>query len=319
MKISRELKAAFIVISSLLLLIWGLSYLKGDDLLSKNKTLFFHLDNVEGLSSASTVTYMGLQIGKVKSVKYDNQKKANIVEIIVDSKIPISKTSVASVYESSPIGGKNVAIFHDDTNTELTVNKDFLSSEIKLGMLSEFTNSLKPIEGKASDLLDNSNKMIININDILDEETKRNLRNSVKSLNASLNDLTTTTQLINNILKDNKDNINKTTANLTNITNDFAKISNDLTEANFKETVNNLESTLNNFNQLLEDMQKGKGSLGKLMKDEALYNNLEGVSRELEALLSDFKTNPKRYVHFSVFGKKNEQYVPKDTIIIKMN
>ncbi len=323
MKISREIKAAFIVISSLLSIIWGFSYLKGDNLLTKNKSLFFYVANAEGLSSASVVTYNGLQIGKVKAIGFDYDKKTNLIEIAVENNIPISKTSIASIYEPSPIGGKNIAIIHDDSNTEMTVHKDFIASEIKLGMLSEFTNTLKPLEGKATDLLDNSNKMIVNINDILDEETKQNLKNSINSLNASLKDLNQTTKLINSMLSDNKENLTKTTDNLKTISANFSKVSDQLASANIEEAVNNLEKTLATVNNLMSDIQNGQGSMGKLMKDEKLYNNLEGVSREMELLLADFKQNPKRYVHFSIFGKKNEKYEgsskQKDTIILTVD
>ncbi len=319
MKISREIKAAIIVISSLLLFIWGFSFLKGSDLLTSNKTLYFHLENVEGLSTASIVTYNGLPIGKVNNISFDAKNLTNLVEIMVQSNIPISKTSIAKIYEPSPIGAKTVAIVHDATNQEMVQNKDFLKSEVALGMLSQVTSSLKPIEQKLTTLLDDADVTVKSINEVLDEKTKENLRNSMESLSITLAQLTQTTKTINAMLAENQSSIKSSTKNLEKVTGNFSKISDSLAAANWLQTMKSLEKTLQSVDGLMADLQAGKGTMGKLMKDEKMYQNLEGASRELEQLLADFKKNPKRYVHFSLFGKKNEAYqsTKRDSIVIK--
>lgn len=100
---------------------------------------------------------------------------------------------------------------------------------------------------------------------------------------------------------------------LAGISEDLSEVSTSLADANLKETINGLQSTITNFDALLNDIEQGEGSVGKLMKDEGLYNNLEGALGQLEALLEDMKLNPKRYVHFSLFGKKNKPYNTTET------
>ena len=112
---------------------------------------------------------------------------------------------------------------------------------------------------------------------------------------------------------DLKSSISSTLNNFSEISEDLTEVSANLVDANLKETINGLQSTVSNFDTLLSAIDKGEGSVGKLMKDEGLYNNLEGALGQLQALLEDMKLNPKRYVHFSLFGKKNKPYSQAET------
>jgi phospholipid/cholesterol/gamma-HCH transport system substrate-binding protein len=165
-------------------------------------------------------------------------------------------------------------------------------------------------------MLDDSDLMVKNINDILDETTKQNLKSSIAELNKTLSEFSVASKNVNEILADNKSKINSTMTNLDKMSANFSKMSDSLARANLVQTVKNLEKTLASVDKIMADIEKGNGTLSKLVKDDAMYNNFTKTSKELELLLQDFRLNPTRYVNVSLFGKKNKPYLApvNDTI-----
>jgi len=308
LKISKEIKTAILVISSILLFIWGYSFLKGKDILENYKTVYVLYDSVEGLTSSAIVTFNGLNIGKVEKITYQEDTHKLKVQLQLKGSINISKTSKAVIYEPGFIGGKQIMIVPDYTNNEKVENDDFLIGEEKPGLTSELSQKLVPLQQKMESVLANMDAMLINVNATLDPKTQKNIQSSVEHLNTVLQDFAVVTKQINGLIADNKQKINHSMANLEKTTANFSKISDTLAKAELGKTIQTLEKTLANANSILDGINKGEGSMGKLMKDEKLYQNMEGATKELELLLRDMKLNPKRYVHFSLFGKKPKEY-----------
>lgn len=308
MKISREIKTAILVIASMLLFIWGYSFLKGRDLLSNNNTFYVKYSNVDGLIPSSPVTINGLIVGKVMSIELDASWNS-LVEIQINSDYKITKGSVAELYSPGPIGGKQIAVIPNGKSSELLPSGDFLVPSIKLGLTEVVSNEIKPIKDKLNDVLGNANTMLVSINEVMDAETKVNLKKSIENLNSVLIELRQAETSVNNMLLENKTKINSTISNLEKTSGNFSKISDSISKANLNQVVKNLEKTLATVDKLLVDMQSGKGTLGKLAKDETLYTNFTKTSKELELLLQDVRLNPTRYVNVSLFGKKNKPYV----------
>lgn len=308
MKITREIKTAILVIGSILLFIWGYSFLKGQNLFNNHKTLFVEYENVEGLTASAPVTISGKVIGKINGIKLNNNGKLVVELQINEDDFPISKTSVAQIYEPGFIGGKQIAIIPNYKDTKLVVDGDYINSNIKLGLTDEVGQKLAPTQKKIDGLLTDADKLVVNLNSVLDEQTKQNLKQSISNLNKTLTEINTATQKVNGMLVTNEQNINASMANLNKTTSNFAKISDDLEKAKLGQTVKNLEATLDNVNKMLADMNSGKGTMGKLMKDEAMYNNFTKASKELELLLQDLRLHPTRYVNVSLFGKKEKPY-----------
>ena len=308
MKISREIKTAILVIASMLLFIWGYSFLKGRDLLSNNNTFYVKYSNVDGLIPSSPVTINGLIVGKVMSIELDATWNS-LVEIQINSDYKITKGSVAELYSPGPIGGKQIAVIPNGKSSELLPSGDFLVPSIKLGLTEVVSNEIKPIKDKLNDVLGNANTMLVSINEVMDAETKVNLKKSIENLNSVLIELRQAETSVNNMLLENKTKINSTITNLEKTSGNFSKISDSISKANLNQVVKNLEKTLATVDKLLVDMQSGKGTLGKLAKDETLYTNFTKTSKELELLLQDVRLNPTRYVNVSLFGKKNKPYV----------
>ncbi|MCZ8090541.1 MlaD family protein [Flavobacterium sp.] len=307
MKITREIKTAVLVIASILLFIWGYSFLKGKDLLSNYQTFYVKYDNVEGLINSAPVTINGLVVGKVHSIKL-NKDWTSLVELQINGDYQITKNSVAELYSPGPIGGKQISIIPNTKTTEFAVSGDYLGSSSKLGLTEEVSKQIKPIKYKLDKVLENANTMLVNINQVLDDKTKQNLRSSLENLNATLAEFKEVSNSANQMLADNKGKISTTMTNVEKASANFSKVSDSIAKANIGQTVKNLEKTLANVDKLMADIQSGKGTLGKLAKDETMYNNFAKTSKELELLLQDLRLNPTRYVNVSLFGKKNKPY-----------
>jgi phospholipid/cholesterol/gamma-HCH transport system substrate-binding protein len=142
----------------------------------------------------------------------------------------------------------------------------------------------------------------------LDAKTKNDLRESISGLNKLMKSLEGSASVLNSLLKNNQGKLDSSLTNFNELSSNFAKLSDSLNNAGLGRTLASLESTVSNLDKILTKIEKGDGSLGKLMKDEQLYKNLNNASKELDLLLQDFRLNPKRYVNVSVFGKKQKEY-----------
>ena len=317
MKLSREIKTAILVIAAISIFIWGYSFLKGKDLFTNYKTLFVEYKNVEGLVVSAPVTINGLTIGKVNSIKINNQTGAVAVEMQINTDYPISKSSVAEIYAPSALGGKQLAIIPNTSDTVMAIDGDFLKSSSKLGLTDELAYQLEPLKDKITKLLDNANVMLENINQILGKQSKEDLKNSLSNLSKTMEQFHTASISLNGILDNNKQQISGIVSNFNKVSSDFTKISDSLNKADLGKTAKNLQKTLASVDHIMVDLESGKGTIGKMLKDEAFYNNLSKTSKELELLLQDLRLNPTRYVNVSLFGKKNKPYVTPENDSIK--
>lgn len=308
MKITREIKTAILVIASILLFIWGYSFLRGRDLLSNYKTFYVTYNNVEGLMNSAPVTINGLNVGKVMGVKFLNNSGKIQVELQIKSDFPFSKSSVASIYEPGLIGGKQIMIIPNFEDKTIAESGQTLQGNVKPGLTSLVAERLTPLQEKVEKMVVSADALLKNVNSILDAKTKANLKSSIANLDATLAEFKVTSKNVNEMLVDNKSKFKSTMTNVDKASANFAKLSDSLAKVNIGKTVRNLEKTLASVDKIMADVQAGKGTLGKLAKDDVMYANLTKSSKELELLLQDFRLNPTRYVNVSLFGKKNKPY-----------
>jgi phospholipid/cholesterol/gamma-HCH transport system substrate-binding protein len=314
LKITKEIKAGILVIASISLFIWGYSYLKGKDILNNYKTFFVKYDNVEGLAATAPITINGLVVGQVAGIKLQPNGKI-LVQLQIKNDFPFSKSSVVALYEPGLIAGKQLQIIPNFKDNTIAVSGDTLTSSVKKGLTDLVSDKLAPLQQKIEKMIVNADLLLTNLNDVLDAKSKENLKNSISNLSKTIEGFNLVVDNANSILSNNKGNIDKTLSNLNKASANFSKISDSLSKANITKVVNDLEKTLSNVDKIMNDVQSGKGSLGKIVKDDALYNNLEKTSKELELLLQDLRLNPTRYVNVSLFGKKNKPYKsPNDSI-----
>ncbi|MFV8325826.1 MlaD family protein [Flavobacterium sp. ZS1P14] len=318
MKISREIKTAILVIASILLFIWGYSFLKGRDLFTNYKTFYVEYKSVEGLAASAPVTLNGLVIGKVSSITINENTGNLLVELQLKTDFPISRSSTASIYEPGFIGGKQIAINPNFKDKTLAVDGQKLVGDTKLGLTDKVGDQLAPLQEKFEKIMDNTDKLISGINNVLDGDGQENLKISLAELSKTIEQFHKATVSVNTLLDNNKVQIEGAVKNFNKISGDFSKISDSLNKADLGKTVKNLNKTLARVDGIMSTLESGKGSVGKLLHDEAFYENIKASTKELELLLQDIRLAPTRYVNVSLFGKKNKPYVaPKNDTILK--
>ncbi|WP_273566551.1 MlaD family protein [Maribacter halichondriae] len=313
MKLSREVKTGIIVIGGILLFILGFSYLKSTPLFDDSKTLYAIYPNVGGLQAGTQVSVNGFSVGTVNNIRFKDETGNLLVTFTVNNDFDFSKNSKAELYDTGIIGGKGIQIIPIFDGAPMTKSGDTLQATTKPGLTELVQTSLNPLKNRIEGAVSNADSLMINVNQVLDDRTKKDLRESIAGLSQLMKSLQGSADVLNGILSDNKGKLDSSLTNFRALTNNFAKLSDSLNNAGLGRTLASLESTVANLDNLLARINQGDGTLGKLMKDEELYTNLNNASRELDLLLQDFRLNPKRYVNVSVFGKKQKEYtVPEE-------
>ena len=309
MKRSREVKTAVLAIGSILLFIFGYSFLKGTNLLDKDRTFYVTYDNVQGLAKASPVTINGLMVGKVKDIVFLNQKGKLLVSFSIrKSDFKFSKNSLVRIYSSSLLGDKSLGIYPQYDPENMAVSGDTLVGSVEDDMLVAVTKALGPLEKKVNNTLTTLDVLLHSISDVLDPKTRVNLQQTIANLNTTMESLNGASNSLNTLLKDNTTKLNNTFTNLDQMATNFNSLSDSLSKLETGKLFTELQNVVTRFDTITSALENGEGSMGQLLKDEQLYQNLKGASKQLDELLEDVKLNPKRYIHISVFGKNNTPY-----------
>lgn len=303
------------VLSAIALLIFGYNFLNGNNLLTNSRTFYALYDNVEGLSTSSLVTINGMQVGKIRKIDFADSKGKLKVTFTVDSDFKFGKNSIAQIYSAGFISGKSLSVIPELNAVTLAENGQELKSKVDDGLMDVVANSLDPIQQKLNAVLQKTDVMLASINSLLNEENTKNISASIKDLSSSLNSLKYTSGSLQSLLAKNELNLSQTISNFNDASVNAKKLTEKLANAPLDETVAKLNETVSTFSSISKKLNSSQGTAGKLLNDEKVYDNLEKATRQLDLLLQDMKLNPKRYVHFSVFGKKGTEYdQPKDSL-----
>lgn len=311
MKLSKEVKIGIFALLTLLALYWGVNFLKGSDMFSRNNHYYATYDQVNGIQKSSAIVVKGFKVGVISDISYDPQKSEKIVlEFTIKSKFKIPENSKARIYSDGLLGSKAVEIELGDSDRFLA-DRDTLRSEIGVGLFEMAGSELEFVKQKAGRLVDDLTLTLNNINTLLTgnqaalTSTMNNLSQMTSSLNqvmqaqsGALGSAISNISSLSSTLKDNAGRID-------NILGNVEQFTDSLRGADLTGTVNNLSQTLDEFNGLLAAANSGEGTLGKLFADEALYDSLVVASGSLSRLLEDIKAHPGRYIHLSVFGRRN--------------
>jgi len=288
--------------------VFSYNYLKGINLFEKTRTFKVIYTKVDGLSPSNPVTLNGYKIGKVQKINFNsNDTKELIVDIVIENDVKFSKTSKAELYETGLIGGKAIAIVPDYDNNAIAQSGDYLIGSIKPG-LTDLVNQIMPqIQLQLETVMKKAGIVLSNINTLFDEETKKSLKSSIDQFANLTNNLSETFRNVDAFIKDNSPNLTTTIDNLNATSLKMKDMSNSMSEVDLNLILTNLDSTISNLNNITNKLNQGEGTVGKLIYDDGLFKNLDNATKNLEELIEDIKLNPKRYVHFSIFGKKSDK------------
>lgn len=312
---SKEIKTAILVIAALLLVIFGYNYLKGNNLLDKSKIFYTTYDNVEGLAPSSPVTINGLPVGRVQGIDFANSTGKLVVKFVVEKDFEFSKNSMARVYGGGLIGGKSLAIVPNYEKGLVAKSGDTLPGEIEEGIMELVNNRLTPLQEKVEAVIDDTDSLLTGVVSVLDTDTRSNLRNAIANFSEASNELKGITASLNSMLTKNEAKFNRTFENLDTMSGNFVTISDSLAQIPIRTMVADLQEVVSDFKELSNKLNSPEGTVGKLLNDDDLYVNLDRTANQMGDLLQDMKLNPKRYVHFSLFGKKPKEYTPaKDSL-----
>lgn len=291
----------------------GYSYLKANPIFDDSKVFHAVYDHVGGLQNGTQVSINGYSVGKVNDIRFRDASGKLLVTFTVDKDFDFSQNSIAELYDTGIIGGKGIQIIPVFDGAPVARSGDTLQARIRPGITELVQQKLTPLQQKVESAVSNADSILVNFNKVLDSTTQNNLQESIGGLNQLIRSLQSTTNSLDSFLKDNQQELDSAVGNIGQITSNFVKLSDSLSQAGLTRTVRNLENTLASLDTLLKRMEQGEGTMGKLLKDDSLYENLSDASRELDLLLQDFRLNPKRYVNVSVFGKKQKEYeVPEN-------
>lgn len=302
----REVKVAIFVIIAGSMLYLGFNFLKGVDFFSSTKEYYAVYPNVQGLMVSNPVVVNGLNVGRVSEISFTDDTLHGLrVTLDVQKEVSIGDSSVALIANQGLLGSKSIMITIKNAEKPLP-EKSFLIGEIEQSMLDKLGVKTEP-------LLNNVNSSLERINGIMSPE-------NTKSITQILANFDKTSLLLNHMIVSNDARIGSILQNVQNLTTSLVEtekmlkpilsktnsFADSLNKMQLAAAVQNSNKALAELNKSLIQINNGKGTVGKLLYDDSLYTYLSNSSRDLDKLLIDLKEKPKRYVHFSIFGRKNK-------------
>lgn len=315
MVIRKEIKIGAVFVIALAVLIWGLMYLKGLELFKTSRTFYAVYDHVNGLVAANPITIKGLQVGQVNKLYFDpNNPQKIIVELYVKGDYPIPKNSAARIYSSSLLGAKEVEIVPGDSRI-MAKDRDTLLSLVEATLGEEVNRQILPLKRKAENLISSIDTVAVIIQQVLNKNTRENLVQAVEHVKQTLENIAHTTGNLDTLIGSQRknigdiitnvesisDNLRKNNDKITHIINNLSDVSDSLVKARIPATIAQVNKAVSDLDAILVKINKGEGSVGQLINNQQLYQEVEKAARDLNLLLEDIKANPGRYVKVSVF------------------
>ncbi|MFY7845609.1 MlaD family protein [Chryseobacterium gambrini] len=315
MKFSKELKAGVIALLAIVGFVVLFQFMKGRSLFTTDNIFYAQYDNVEGLAQSSPVSINGLKVGQVDKIIPHTSKDGKIdflVKITVDNNFEFSKNSTLEIFEPSLMGGKEMRI-NLMYGGPTAKDGDTLKGAFKLGTLGSLSSQVGPVKDQLQVVLHRVDSLMTNANQLVDAQNRQEIKLLLANLNKTVAALQTTAGSVNSLVGHNDPKLQKVLddASITmqsgKVTLDkYGNLAESIDTKKLNATIANLDATVGQLNNVVSGIDRGEGSLGKIMKDDQLYNNLNAASNNLNSLIEDLKAHPKKYVNFSVFGKNNK-------------
>jgi phospholipid/cholesterol/gamma-HCH transport system substrate-binding protein len=311
-KISNEVKVGAVVLLTLLVFIWLYNFLKGKDFLTSSAIYYSIYDKTGGLAESSPVEINGHKVGVVQSIEFTDPESGKLLAVFsVDKNFKLPKNTVAEIVPVSLLGGMKVQFVYGKGPGTYSEG-DTIPGKLAESLMDKVETEFLPVKEKVTDLIVVLDSVISSVNEVMNKDFKNNLGKTLSNLNNTTESLDKIVGSKEKELKVTLDNVNKFTQMLSDnsgkMSSTFSNleaITDTLAAADIYSSVTNLKASLEKAAKLMDNLNNGKGSAGQFLTNDTLYANLTGSLESLNVLLQDMKANPKRYVHFSLFGKNS--------------
>ena len=314
MRITNETKVGILAAVSIAILIVGYSFLKGNDVFSTEHEFYATYESVEGLTVSKPVLVNGFQIGRVSALTLLPNGRI-VAQFKVDEKYEIPKNTIARLESTDLLGGKAI-VFELGSSRQYAKSGDTLNANIEKNLMEQ----VQPVQKKAEQIVARLDSILTSLNATINPEFQKNFNRSFASIANTLETLEGTTRKVDDLvgtesnrltaiftnLESISSNLKNNNQKITSIMSNLDKITDEVARANFSRTIESANKAVADFQLTLNKVNNGNGSLGRLINDENLYNNLNNAAENLDKLMIDLKENPKRYVSFSVFGGRKD-------------
>ncbi len=314
----KSLKVGIVSLVTIFLLYFGINFLKGINVMNNGRVLNAYYEDIAGLTEGNSITVKGHKIGTITNITFDSERDNLLkVNLNIENNIEIPVNTIAKIVSIDLMGTKGVSLVLGDSSL-MVVSGDELSSSIESSLQDEVNAQIIPLKIKTEELIGSIDSVMTVITSVLNKDARESLSKSLISLDQTFTTLSETLLVVDKMIRDNKENIDLTMSN-------FASVSNNLNESNkeIKNIISNFSSisdslvkadvlsTFNKIDKITNTINKGDGSLGKLISDKSIYINLESATKELEELIKDMKINPERYINFSIINTPKPYKKPK--------
>ncbi len=310
----KEYLIAIVVIAAIACFYWGIKFLKGVEMFSKKMVVYAAYPRLDNLIEANPVLINGYKVGTVNQISLvkRHDKYEVLVRMLITQKVEIPKNSIARVVSTDLLGSKAIEITYGDSK-ELAMENDTLLSQTEQGLKDAVDKRIAPLQAKIENLIGSIDSVATIVTYVLNKSSRQNIiaslestRNAILSLEHTAKKFEQEAEKVSLIISKLNSILTTLDKNLPAITQNLNQLSDSLANAPLKNTIKDLNKTLAETKTLMTNINEGKGTLGKLAKNDSLYNHLNKSLANLEKLLDDLKQHPKRYVHFSLFGKKEK-------------
>ncbi|HBO27911.1 MULTISPECIES: MlaD family protein [Culturomica] len=315
MKIRKEVKLAITAIAAVVILLWGINFLKAKALFDRNNMFYGVYERVDGLKVSSSVVYRGYHVGQVNAIRFIGKRFDRVlVQFSIGKNLEIPANSIAAIQSTDLMGSKAINIIPGNALAYAS-SGDTLKTQIELGLIEQMNKQIQPLKLKAENILSSLDSVLTDIQEVFNSNTKGNIEKSLQSVRNTLSNVEHASAGLDQLITGQSsqiasilENVNSISANLRENNHNISRgidnivvISDSLRSVNLNQTVHRLNGILEQLDSITRKINRGKGTFGEMVNDDDLYYNLTAVSENLNKLLVDFRSDPKRFVNLSLF------------------
>lgn len=324
-KISKYTKLGLLVIACLTILVWGINYLKGIDILKRNTTYYVIYEKIDGLLESSSVNINGYEVGQVSEIKFLSDYSGRLIATLsLQGDFKIAKGSTAKIVSSDIMGTKSIRLeivhtaeYYNENDTIPGVTESDLKEQVSMQVL--------PLKKKAEELIASFDSVLTVVTYVFNERTRKNLTESFENINRTIANIESVSAELDKSMGQGKlvsivgniDSISSTlkqnSGNITNVIKNMSALSDSLSQLNISPLFEQMRSSVAGINTIIQKLNASESSAGLLINDPKLYQNLNSLAASMDLLLKDVRNNPKRYVHFSAFKMGKDVYISDKT------